>query len=69
MPKTDQLNVRVDPNIRAALERIARERQQPLSYIVRQLMMWFIWYYDRSPDRAMAEIAGAPPPPPPPLRD
>jgi hypothetical protein len=64
MAKTDQLNVRVDPNIRAALERVSAERQQPLSYILRQLMMWFLAYYDRAPDRAMGEIASAPPPPP-----
>ena len=53
MPKTDQLNVRVDPNIREALERVSLERQQPLSYVLRQLMMWFLHYYDRAPDRAM----------------
>lgn len=64
MAKTDQLNVRVDPNIREALERVSLERQQPLSYILRQLMMWFLAYYDRAPDRAMAEIASAPPPRP-----
>ena len=64
MGKTDQLNVRVDANIREALDRVARERQQPLSYILRQLMMWFLAYYDRAPDRAMAEIASAPPPRP-----
>lgn len=64
MPKTDQLNVRVDPNIRAALDRVSEERQQPLSYILRQLLMWFLAYYDRAPDRAMAEIASAPPPRP-----
>jgi hypothetical protein len=64
MPKTYQLNVRVDPNIREALERVSLERQQPLSYILRQLMMWFLHYYDRAPDRAMAEIASAPPPRP-----
>lgn len=64
MAKTDQLNVRVDPNIRAGLERVSQERQQPLSYILRQLMMWFLAYYDRAPDRAMAEIASAPPPRP-----
>lgn len=64
MSKTDQLNIRVDPSIRVALERVAQERQQPLSYILRQLVMWFLFYYDRAPDRAMAEIASAPPPRP-----
>ena len=64
MAKTDQLNVRVDPNIREALDRVSEERQQPLSYILRQLLMWFLAYYDRAPDRAMAEIASAPPPRP-----
>lgn len=64
MSKTDQLNIRVDPSIRVALERVAQERQQPLSYILRQLMMWFLSYYDRAPNRAMAEIASAPPPRP-----
>ena len=59
MSKTDQLNVRVDPNIREALERVSLERQQPLSYVLRQLMMWFLHYYERAPDRASPRKRGS----------
>lgn len=62
--KEEQINVRMESNVHQALERISRERQQSISHIIRQLSMWFVAYYDRAPDRAMAEIASALPPRP-----
>jgi predicted transcriptional regulator len=36
--KTTQLNIRIDCDLRAELERLAREQDRPLAYLVRRAL-------------------------------
>jgi predicted transcriptional regulator len=38
LAKTTQLNVRIDRDLRAELERLAREQDRPLAYLVRRAL-------------------------------
>jgi predicted transcriptional regulator len=37
-PKTEQLNIRIDKKLRIQLERLAKEQDLPLSFIIRKAL-------------------------------